>query len=80
MGSDLLETRAHTNSDGKLHLDLNVGVADADVTVIVRVMPPAAWDVDANGWPVGYFERISGSMPELERAPQGDFEERSRLE
>jgi hypothetical protein len=49
------------------------------VTVVVRVMPTTSHDVDANGWPVGYFETVAGSMPDLERAPQGDFEQRMPL-
>jgi hypothetical protein len=28
--------------------------------------------VDENGWPVGFFDRIAGSMPELHRGSQGE--------
>jgi hypothetical protein len=80
MPPDLLETRAHTARDGTLHLDLDVGVADVDVTIIVRAMPAATADVDANGWPIGFFEQVAGSMPELERGAQGEFEKRLPLE
>jgi hypothetical protein len=37
MPSDVIEALAPTTSDGMLHLSLNVGVADADVSVIVHV-------------------------------------------
>ena len=37
-------------------------------------------NVDANGWPIGYFEQVVGSMPEMERDPQGNFEIRLPLE
>lgn len=37
-------------------------------------------EVDENGWPIGYFDRVPGSMPELKRWPQGEFEERLTLE
>ena len=80
MSSNPIETRAHTTADGLLHLDLDVGVADVDVTVAVRVTPPVVTEVDANGWPIGFFERVAGSMPEWERAPQGEFEDRLPLE
>jgi hypothetical protein len=39
-----------------------------------------AAEVDANGWPKDFFKRVAGSMPELEYAPQGEFEERLPLE
>ena len=56
-------------------------MADVDVAVTVRVRSLApAKDADANGWPRGFFDRVAGSMPELRRAPQGDFEQRMPLE
>jgi hypothetical protein len=73
MVSNGVEILAHTTPDGKLYLRLDVGVADADVTVTVRVTPKPAADVDANGWPKGFFEQVAGSMPDIERAPQGEF-------
>jgi hypothetical protein len=81
MLTETIETRAHTTRDGVLNLSVNVGTADADVAVIVQVRPLApTGDVDANGWPKGFFDRVAGSMPELRRAPQGQFEERPALE
>ena len=77
---ETIETRAHTTRDGMLNLSVNVGVADTDVAVTVRVRPVApAGEVDANGWPKDFFDRVAGSMPELERAPQGQYEERLPL-
>ena len=81
MLTEIIEACAHTTRDGVLHLTMNVGVADADVAVVVHVTPLAAvGEVDAHGWPKGFFERVAGSMPELSRAPQGRFEERLPLE
>lgn len=80
MVSDVIETLARTTGDGMLHLSLDVGVADAEVSVTVRVKPRPAADVDANGWPKGFFEQVAGSMPDIERAPQGEFEQRLPLE
>ena len=79
--TETIEARGHTTRDGMLNLSVNVGVADADVSVVVHVKPLAApGELDANGWPKGFFERIAGSMPELNRAPQGSFEQRLALE
>ena len=80
MPGELIERSARTEGDGMLHLSLNVGIADADVTVTVRVKPPPPSGVDANGWPAGFFEETAGSIPDLERAPQGEFEQRLPVE
>jgi hypothetical protein len=31
-------------------------------------------EVDENGWPKNFFEQVAGSMPELRRGAQGEFE------
>jgi len=78
---ETIEAKAHTTRDGMLNLSVNVGLADADVAVVVHVKPLAEnGEVDANGWPKGFFEQVAGSMPELTRAPQGEFERRLPLE
>lgn len=81
MSNETTKTHAHTTQDGMLNLSVNVGLADVDVAVVVQVRPLApAGEVDENGWPKDFFERVAGSMPELQRAPQGEFEERLSLE
>ena len=56
-------------------------IADVDVAVVVTVTPVTArLHLDKNGWPLGFFERVAGSMPALRRGTQGDFEERLPLE
>jgi hypothetical protein len=74
MFDETITTRGHTTEAGFLHLTVNVGVADADVAVSGHLKVLTSADqVDANGWPIGFFERVAGSMPGLQRAPQGDF-------
>ena len=81
MLTESIEARGHTTREGMLNLSVNVGLPDTDVAVVVQVRPLAAsGEVDGNGWPKGFFERVAGSMPGLERAPQGEFEERPSLE
>ena len=80
MPPDVIETRAHTTREGMLQIELDVGIADVDVTIVVRVIPAGSANVDANGWPVDFFETVAGSMPELARPPQGELEERLPLE
>ncbi len=81
MLNETIETREHTTGDGTLNLSVNVGVADVDVAVTVQVRSVRqAGELDANGWPSDFFERVAGSMPDLQRGPQGKFEERRAFE
>jgi hypothetical protein len=81
MSSKTVETRARTTKDGRLNLSVKVDVADADVDVVLTVTPVTTKaPVDENGWPVGFFDRVAGSMPELRRGSQREFEERLPLE
>ena len=79
MLSKTVETRART-TDGRLNLSVDVDVVDADVDVVLTVTPVTTGAVDENGWPVGFFDRVAGSMPDLRRRSQGEFEERLPLE
>ena len=61
MLTETIEARGHTTQEGVLNLSGHVGLADADVAVVMRVKPlhPAS-EVDENGWPRGFFERVAG--------------------
>ncbi len=73
--------RAQTTREGTLNLSVDVGISDADVAVDVHVQTlPAPAAQDGNGWPVGYFDQVVGSMPDLRRGSQGRFEERLALD
>lgn len=81
MLNEIIETRGHTTKDGTLNLSIQVGAADADVEVTVQVRAVSPEDrVDTNGWPIDFFERVAGSMPNLRRPPQGKFEDRLAFE
>ena len=81
MSNESIETRGHTTQDGTLNLSVNVGLPDADVVVTVQVRAVTVGnEIDANGWPINFFERVAGSMPDLQRASQGEFEERLSFE
>ncbi len=61
MWNETIETRGHTSKDGTLNLTVNVGAADAEVEVTLHVRPDNPSDqIDANGWPVDFFERVAG--------------------
>lgn len=79
--NETIEALGHTTRDGMLNLSVDVGLADTDVAVVVQVRAlPRAVDLDENGWPRDFFELVAGSMPELRRGPQGEFEERLPFE
>lgn len=81
MLNETIETRGHTTKDGTLNLSVKVGASDADVAVVVQVRALLPVEgLGANGWPIDFFDRVAGSMPDLERAPQGEFEDRLPLE
>ena len=73
---DFVET---AGDDGVLRLQVPVGEAGKRYHVVLHVEPegaPAAQLLD--DWPPGFFERTYGAWKgELERASQGDFEERA---
>jgi hypothetical protein len=76
MLNETIETCGHTTKDGILNLSIKV-----DVAVIVQVRAVTPEDrVDTNGWPSDFFERVTGSMPDLQRPSQGNFEDRTAFE
>jgi hypothetical protein len=74
MQTKTIRSLEHTSADGKLTLRLDVGFSNADVSVVTEVKEMSRTDVDANGWPIGYFERIPGSMPDMKLAVRHGFE------
>ena len=80
MPAETIETRAHTLADGRLELCLHTHAANAEiaVTVVIREVTGNG-SANANIWPVGFFDDLAGSMPELHRWPQGEFETRAPL-
>jgi hypothetical protein len=71
MQTKTIRSIEHTTADGKLSLTLDLGLPNADVSVVMEVKEMSRTEVDANGWPIGYFDTVPGSMPELKRMPQG---------
>lgn len=79
--NETIETRGHATREGMLNLSVDVGLTDTEAPVVVQIRAlPRQSDLDENGWPKRFFEQVAGSMPELERAPQGGFETRLDLE
>ena len=71
---------SHVGEDGILHLDIPVGLTDAELEVTVTVQPVST--PEGKGWPPGFFEETFGSLRDelLEREPQGELQEREPLD
>jgi len=57
--------RAHTTRQGRLLLDLPTSLEDSDVDVTVTVQSPNEAPRDSLGWPIGFWQRFAGSMPDF---------------
>jgi hypothetical protein len=74
--------KARTDADGTLSLAIPTGLPDAEFDVVVVLEAAARETVPTDEWPEEYFVRHFGSLRDagLERPPQGQLQERLRLE
>ena len=79
---ETIKVKAHIDSDGVLKLEVPTGLSPQDVEVVLVVQTAASQDVDANGWPIGFFDRTYGALADdpIERPPQLPLEERDPVE
>ena len=75
-----IKIRSHIGPDGILHLDVPVGVHDADLEVTVTVQPVDSTP-QGKGWPLGFFEETFGSFKDnpLMIDSEGVLEEEDEL-
>jgi len=78
-----ITVRSYVGRDGILHLEVPVAMREMDLEVTVTVQPVGTelegTIPEALGWPEGVLQRTAGSIPELERPPQGEYEQRDTL-
>ncbi len=74
---------SHVGSDGMLDLKVPIGIANADVEIVVVIAPTRTTKklTENLGWPPGFFERTVGAWQgeRLVREPQGEYETRKEL-
>ncbi len=79
-----IKLQSHVGSDGILKLEVPVGIADADLEVVLVLEPLAPKAIrtpEELGWPPGFFEKTAGSIPDFpDIEPEGDYEIREELE
>lgn len=75
-----ITVRSHVGPDGILHLDVPVGIHDADLEVTVTVQP-IDLTPQGKGWPPGFFEETFGSFKDapLVIDSEGVLEEEDEL-
>ena len=78
---ETIQTKSHVGADGLLHLSLPVDARDADFDVTVILHPTAISQATVTPEAWSRFVAESGGAWQgepLERAPQGEFEERDK--
>lgn len=75
-----------TIKKGRSSVQIPQELRNYDVEIIILPLDKKKDDgemieTDANGYPIGFFAETAGSLADdpIERAPQGDFEEREEL-
>jgi hypothetical protein len=78
-----VHVQSQTGSDGILHLEIPVGLPNADLEVVLVIQPrsPALHPeaTEAPGWPARFFEETAGAWQGEFVRDQGQFEEREGL-
>lgn len=76
-----IKLNSHVGEDGILHLDVPVGLIDAEleVTVIFKQVTSVRKTPEELGWSPDFFERTAGALKDdpLVRYPQGELQERN---
>ena len=77
----------YQNTPSIIHINIPEELQNHPVEVIIIALDSYVnkdieiKETDSNGWPIGFFERTFGSIPDLaERESQGEYEERESLE
>ncbi len=66
----------YENAPESIQIKIPDSLRHRRVEVLLIELDGASEAVDANGWPVGFFERTAGCLADdpIERAPQGDYQ------
>jgi hypothetical protein len=77
--------KGHVDSEGRLQMDLPTlpELRDSEVDIIIVKRTPSTDEpVDANGWPIGFFDRTFGALADdpIERPEQLPLEVRDEIE
>jgi len=62
---ETVHLRAQTTAQGRLLMDLLTSLELADVDVTVTLQPHSDAAAYALGWPIGFWQRFPGSIPDF---------------
>lgn len=79
---ETVKMKAWIDEDGILKLEVPTGLSAREVEVVLVMQSAEPQTVDANGWPLGFFDRTYGALADdpIERPPQLPLEERDPIE
>jgi len=70
-----IKIRSRVGADGILNLQVPLGVKDTTVEVVIIFYPvDSNQTTDDHGWPIGFFERTAGSIPDFPLDADEGFE------
>ena len=75
--------KIYQDTPSLLQIEIPEALQHQTIEVTVRLVEDANTEqTDANGWPIGFFEATAGCLADdpIERAPQGEYEQRLELE
>ena len=79
---ETMKLKARIGEDGILKLEVPTGLPAREVDVVLVMQATELQAVDANGWPLGFFDRTYGALADdpIKRPPQLPLEEREPIE
>lgn len=69
-----IKLKSYVPKNGDLTIKVPPELRDKEVEITITLSP------EDLGWPPGFFEATAGSIPDLERMPQGSPEKREPIE
>lgn len=78
---ETIKLTAHVGDDGTIAIEVPKQLRNQDVEIVMVLHPITQPEVDALGWPIGYFEQTYGSLAHdpIERGDQGEYEVRDEI-
>lgn len=78
---DALKLTTHVGEDGILKLNLQTGMVNRDLEVLVVLQPLEREATQNNGWPVGFFDRTYGALADdpIERPAELPLDQRDEI-
>lgn len=79
---ETMKVKAHIKDDGILKLEVPTNLSAGEVEVVLVLQESQPKQVDANGYPIGFFDRTYGALADdpIERPVQLPLEERDAIE